>query len=85
MGDLTGLIAVCAIFGVPALFLLGKSEIGRALADRIRHGEGGHDQALAAEVDDLRQRLGEVEDRLDFAERQLTSGGNRSDVKNPVA
>lgn len=85
MGQLTGLVAVCAIFGVPALFLLGKSEIGRALADRIRHGAGGADPELLTEVEELRQRLTEVEDRLDFAERQLTSGPHRSDVKNPVA
>lgn len=74
MGQLTGLIAVCAIFGVPALLLLGRSEIGRALADRIRHGADGVDQGLVAEVEELRHRLAEVEDRLDFAERALMSG-----------
>lgn len=69
IGELTGLIAVLAIFGVPSLWLLGKSPIGAALIDRITHGAGS--PALLAEVDELRVRLAEVEERLDFAERAL--------------
>ena len=72
IGELTGLVAVLAIFGVPSLWLLGKSPIGAALIHRISHGSGSPE--LLAEVDDLRARLAEVEERLDFAERQLVSG-----------
>ena len=46
--------------------------IGVALAGRIRGGPPpANDQGLAAEVDHLRGRLAEVEERLDFAERLL--------------
>lgn len=46
--------------------------IGVALAARIRGGAPpADDHALAAEVDNLRGRLAEVEERLDFAERLL--------------
>jgi hypothetical protein len=70
--QLTGLVAVLAIFGVPALWMLGKSPIGAALVHRISHGSESPE--LLAEVDELRARLADVEERLDFAERQLTSG-----------
>ena len=69
-----GTIAVLAIFGVPGIYFLGKTEIGQAIVERIRHGTAGNDPALLAEVDDLRTRLAEVEERLDFAERALTTG-----------
>ena len=47
--------------------------LGRAIADRVsgRRREGAPDQVLGAEVDQLRDRLAEVEERLDFAERLL--------------
>ena len=81
IGELTGLVAVLAIFGVPSLWLLGKSPIGQALIDRITHGAGS--PALLAEVDELRARLSEVEERLDFAERALVSGGDARPADAP--
>lgn len=69
IGELTGLIAVLAIFGVPSLWLLGKSPIGAALIHRLSHG--AESPELLAEVDELRARLADVEERLDFAERAL--------------
>lgn len=69
-----GVIAVFALFGVPGIYFLGKTDIGQAIVYRLRNGDGGQDPILLAEVDDLRARLAEVEERLDFAERQLTSG-----------
>ena len=76
-----GVIAVFALFGVPGIYFLGKTDIGQAIVYRLRHGEGMQDPALLAEVDELRARLAEVEERLDFAERALTSG---SDVPRPT-
>jgi hypothetical protein len=76
-------VAVVAI-SVGLVKILGP--IAKAFADRIRGGEAGADAALAAEVDHLRGRLAEVEERLDFAERllaqareadQLPGGTNR--------
>ena len=50
--------------------------IGAAIGARLRGPRaGGSDRQLASEVDQLRVRLGEVEERLDFAERLLTRGG----------
>jgi len=70
-----GTIAVFALFGVPGIYFLGKTDIGQAIVERLRQGNGaGNDPALLAEVDDLRVRLSELEERLDFAERQLVSG-----------
>jgi len=82
-----GVIAVFALFGVPGIYFLGKTDIGQALVERIRNdGRAGNDPALLAEVDDLRARLAEVEERLDFAERQLVSGAPaRPPVPTPGA
>jgi hypothetical protein len=67
--DAIGLAAV--MFGL-AKILTGP--IGRAIADRLRGApRPAQDPALTSEVDLLRTRLGEVEERLDFAERLLAS------------
>ena len=55
--------------------------IGVAIGHRMR---GGRDSApahrLGAEVDDLRTRLAEVEERLDFAERLLARGAQADQI-----
>jgi hypothetical protein len=62
-------VAIVAI-AVGLVKILGP--IVGALADRIRRGgQESADAALGAEVDHLRGRLAEVEERLDFAERLL--------------
>jgi hypothetical protein len=72
MMEFTGqdvIIAVALAIGLVKIF---RGPIGAALAERIRGGaRPADDQALAAEVDHLRPRLAEVEERLDFAERLL--------------
>lgn len=80
-----GTIAVFALFGVPGIYFLGKTDIGQAIVYRLRHGAGEPDQALLAEVDDLRARLADVEERLDFAERQLVSAPRTPELPKPVA
>jgi hypothetical protein len=69
---ITGLI----ILAVAAVLIL-RGPLGRALARRIE-GTAGHDepavQALTDRVADLElreARIGELEERLDFAERML--------------
>ena len=67
-----------AIAFVGLAFLLSKvlGPIGAAIGARIRGPKvGTPDHRLASEVDLLRTRLAEVEERLDFAERLLTRGG----------
>ena len=80
IGELTGLIAVLAIFGVPSLWLLGKSPIGAALIHRISHGSESPE--LVAEVGELRARLAEMEERLDFAERTLLQAPDERSTKH---
>ncbi|MEO6067056.1 MAG: hypothetical protein ABIQ41_03605 [Gemmatimonadales bacterium] len=74
-----GVVAVLALFGVPGVYFFGKTDLGQAIIERIRHGTaGGNDPMLLAVVDELRTRLADVEERLDFAERALTSGADPS-------
>ena len=62
-------IALVALAIGMAMILTGP--IGVALAERIRGVRAAGDPALAGQVEELRGRLAEVEERLDFAERLL--------------
>jgi len=77
------LIPMTLILTVGAIFISRgfiRSEIGRALAHRIRGGTGGDDETmmqlseLRDEVANLRRELSETQERLDFAERVLAQG-----------
>lgn len=65
-------IAVAAlVFGFVRIL---TSPIGRAIAERLRGARPPEPEpAQAAEIETLRTRLAEVEERLDFAERLLAS------------
>ncbi|MGB7212520.1 MAG: hypothetical protein WBC97_07825 [Gemmatimonadales bacterium] len=74
IGSLTGLVVVFAIFGIPGMWLLGKTAFGKAIIERMRaEARGGVDPQLLVEVDELKEQLTEVLDRLEFAERTLAS------------
>jgi len=75
-----GVLFIVIVFGGGMLLLLSKSEIGRAIADRIRDGapHGSGDSALAEEVERLRIEVSELYERLDFAERLLTAGRDQA-------
>jgi hypothetical protein len=60
-----GLVAV--LFAVVKIF----GPVGGAIGDRLRGKRPEPDHLLAEEVDQLRTRLADVEERLDFAERLL--------------
>jgi hypothetical protein len=62
-------IALVALAIGMAMILTGP--IGVALAERIRGAPAAGGPALAGDVEELRGRLAEVEERLDFAERLL--------------
>jgi hypothetical protein len=75
--DWEGVLAITFIFGGATLFLLAVSPVGRAIADRIRHGApplsgGGTDPAVIEELERLRNDVGELQERVDFTERMLT-------------
>lgn len=77
------ILAILIIGGGAALFLIGFSPIGRAVADRIRgkHALVDFEEVRAelaearetqgAELDQVRQQVAELAERLDFAERLL--------------
>lgn len=74
--DLEGILAITFIFGGGTLFLLAISPVGKALADRIRHGTqplgaGGTEPEVLTEIEQLRQDVTELQERVDFAERLL--------------
>ncbi|HXI20518.1 MAG TPA: hypothetical protein VNH46_05510 [Gemmatimonadales bacterium] len=69
-----GTLFILIVFGGGMLMLLSKSEIGRAIADRIR-GErlavpSPHPQVVD-EIDRLRLEVSELHERLEFTERLL--------------
>jgi hypothetical protein len=65
------IIPLLVVGGALAAYL-SKTEVGRALAHRIRHGpEAVEAPEVYGELDDLRNRVLELEERLDFAERLL--------------
>jgi hypothetical protein len=72
--DIESILAITFIFGGGTLFLLAVSPVGKALAERIRHGSRGvaaPDPEVLAELDRLRLDVTELQERLDFAERLL--------------
>jgi hypothetical protein len=81
-----GVLFIIIVFGGGMLFALSKTEIGHAIADRVRGGAvpAAPDPALLEEVDRLRSDVAELQERVDFTERLLARqreapelGGNR--------
>jgi hypothetical protein len=69
------LIPISLFFSVAAIIIL-RGPLGRAIADRIAGRTGRDDEDLHAmrlDIDELRARLAETEERLDFAERLLSA------------
>ncbi len=78
-GELAMFLAIGAA-AVGLLFGPIGSAIGRRLGGRSEPGDAQAEieevrARVTDEVDDLRSRLAEVEERLDFAERLLAQGG----------
>ena len=69
MGPFDLVAFIVLMFGLVKIL---TGPVSRGLADRIRGRPiAESDPALLAEVDQLRGRVSEVEERLDFAERLL--------------
>ena len=71
-----------ALFAVAFVIVKVLGPIAVAIGDRLRGGrrEIPPDHPLAAEVDQLRTRVAEVEERLDFAERLLSRGAQADQI-----
>jgi hypothetical protein len=69
-----GVVIAIVVFCLGITKIL-RGPVGDALGDRLRHGPRSRaDATLLADVETLRARLDEVEERLDFAERLLAAG-----------
>lgn len=76
MIDWESILAITFIFGGGSLVAISFSPIGRAVADRLRHGKSPApgpelDPAVYEELDHLRADVSELQERLEFAERLL--------------
>jgi hypothetical protein len=77
MNGLEPLIPIAMFFSVAAVIIL-RGPIGKGIADRLsgranQLREQSEDTGvLLGELEDIRYRLGEVEERLDFTERVLS-------------
>ncbi len=83
MGPFDAIAFVALCVGLVKIF---TGPVAKALADRVRGRTGAEpDPALLAEMDQLRERLAEVEERLDFAERLLARGGQPDQIPGGIA
>lgn len=80
------IVPVVTILGIASAVIL-RGPLGRALADRVaRRGPApdGRSAEIAAdallELDNLKQRLAELEERQDFTERMLTRAREHGDL-----
>ncbi len=78
MGEIAPFLVPITMFLTIGAVLIFRGPFGKALAERMAKGDrqmspgaAAETEALRGEVEDLRWRLGEVEERLDFTERVL--------------
>jgi hypothetical protein len=76
--DTPFIVPVVFFLSLAAVFIL-RGPLGKALADRVagRHlqsAERPDGEQLTAELEEMRLRLTELENRVDFAERLLAKG-----------
>ena len=77
-------IIMATMFGLILPFgMTGLILYARARARRIEREGAQVDPELVAEMDQLRVRLSDVEERLDFAERMLAHHGERPELPAP--
>ncbi|HEU5218155.1 MAG TPA: hypothetical protein VFU23_05815 [Gemmatimonadales bacterium] len=84
--DPEGILAITFIFGGGSIFLLAISPVGKAIADRIRHGTqplgaGGTEPEVLNELEQLRADVGELQERVDFTERLLAQKQAAGEIK----
>ena len=82
LGELGPFLVPISLFVSIAAVAIFRGPLGRALGERISGRRLDSDtfaeaDALHADMDELRFRLSEVEERLDFTERLLTRQGGQ--------
>ena len=81
------IVAITGFFG----WLISLSPLGKALAERLRHGPTprgtGESEELQAElvegVEQLRREVAELAERVDFTERLLGQQQQREQIARP--
>jgi len=88
-GAIAVLIPIIAVGGFFA-WMISLSPLGKAFAERLRHGpvpppqQGSAErEALAATVDALRQEVAELAERVDFTERLLARKSAADRLSSP--
>lgn len=81
---MAGVLFVIIVFGGGMAVVLSKSEIGRAIADRIRGGglPAAPAQALVEEVERLRRDVVDLQERMEFAERLLATKRDQQQLRS---
>ena len=75
--DIGGGLVVAIIVICVGLVKIFRSPVGEALADRVRGPSArSSDPVMVAEVQNLKLRLAELEERLDFAGRLLSQAAH---------
>lgn len=87
IGGLLRAVPVLAV-GAVGVFLFSRSTLGKALIHRLQEGDSAAAEiaALQTDLSAVRRELGEVHERLDFAERRLIQRPlppSRSDMPSP--
>ena len=72
--DQFSLIDLTAVIAIAGALVLIFRPLGKAIGARMRGSVASSDPEVLAEMDGLKARLAEVEERLDFAERLLATG-----------
>jgi hypothetical protein len=77
--DVEGMLAIVMIFGGGTLVAISFSQIGRAIADRIRGEKLGSEQdpILYEQVERMRVEISELQERVEFTERLLANSRDR--------
>jgi hypothetical protein len=76
--------AALGLFFGPIGAALARRIAGRPPRDAAQAEIARVDERITSEVDELRSRMAEVEERLDFAERLLARGGQADQIPGGV-
>jgi len=85
MGELGPFLVPMTLFISGAAVLIFRGPLGKAIGERIAGrsvavADPAESEALHHEIDELRYRLSEVEERLDFTDRLLSQSQARNEL-----
>jgi hypothetical protein len=87
MGEIAPFLVPISLFVTAGAVLIFRGPFGKALAERISgrvpHSDGHGTESLRAEVEEMRYRITEMEERLDFAERMLAQHRDSDQLPPP--